>query len=70
MAKFNLRVVQGENGWTAEIFRKKTAKEMIVTKKQDGFSTEDEASVWGEAELKSFVTDYNRRKRLEKNEGK
>ena len=70
MAKFNLRVVQSEKGWTAEIFRKKTAKEMIVTKKQDDFSTEDEAKVWGEAELKSFVTDLNIRKRRAKNEGK
>ena len=70
MAKFNLRVVQNEKGWAAEIFRKKTAKEMIVTRKQDGFSTEDEAKVWGEAELKSFVTDLNIRKRRAKNEGR
>lgn len=70
MAKFNLRVVQEDKSWAAEIFRKKTAKELIVTKKQTGFGSEDEAKTWGEAELTSFVTEYNKRKRREKNEGK
>ena len=70
MSKFNLRVIQEDKGWTAEIFRKKTAKELVVTKKQTGFDSEDEARTWGEAELTSFVTEYNKRKRREKNEGK
>ena len=63
-------MVQEDKSWAAEIFRKKTAKELIVTKKQTGFGSEDEAKTWGEAELTSFVTEYNKRKRREKNEGK
>lgn len=69
MAKFNLRIVQDDSGWTAEIFRKITAKEMKVTRQKGGFTSEDEARTWGEAELKSFVHDLNVRKRLAKNEG-
>ena len=70
MAKFNLRIVQDDSGWTAEIFRKITVKEMKVSRQKDGFSSEDEAKAWGEAELKSFVYDLNVRKRSLKNEAK
>ena len=70
MAKFNLRIVQDDSGWTAEIFRKITVKEMKVSRQKDGFASEDEATAWGEAELKSFVYDLNVRKRSLKNEAK
>jgi len=63
MAKFNFRVVKTDTSWTAEIIRKKTAKEVVVTKKKEGFTNESDAREWAETELKTFVTDLNERKR-------
>jgi hypothetical protein len=63
MAKFNFRVVKTDTSWTAEIIRKKTAKEVVVTKKKEDFTNESDAQEWAETELKTFVTDLNARKR-------
>ncbi len=64
MAKFNYRLVKNDKSWSAEIIRKMTSKKMVVTKKKDNFATKKEANVWGKAELDSFVTGLNDRRRL------
>jgi hypothetical protein len=59
--KFDLRVTEKEGSWTAEIVRRKTAKELIVSKQQDGFTSEAEAQSWGENELKGFLATLAKR---------
>lgn len=66
MAKYNYRLVQKDKTWTAEIIRKQTSKKMFVTKQKDKFATEQEADEWAKAELESFVTTLNERRRLAK----
>lgn len=53
--KYNYRVVQHESTWTAEITRRMTAKETIVSKSQPGFATAEEAEAWGQKELEQFT---------------
>ncbi|MCP4996179.1 MAG: DUF3622 domain-containing protein [Gammaproteobacteria bacterium] len=59
--KFDYRVVQESTGWTAEITRRKTSKETVVSKSKPGFSTESEAKAWGEKALESFLQSLNER---------
>lgn len=64
--KFAYRLVQESSGWVAEITRRKTARETVVSKRQDGFSSEAEAKVWGETELNALVQAVNLRQRQKK----
>ena len=68
--KYDYRVVQDNGSWTAEILRRKTAKDTIVSKSKDGFVTESDAHVWGKAELKIFLQNLGERnKRRSKQRG-
>jgi hypothetical protein len=42
--------------WTAEILRRKTSSESVVSKKQEGFKTEAEATSWAEDALNEFTS--------------
>jgi hypothetical protein len=53
--KYSLRITQDNATWTAEIVRRKTAKESLVSKAQSGFASESDAQAWGETELKTFL---------------
>jgi hypothetical protein len=53
--KFDYRVVQDNGSWCAEIVRRASARESVVSKRQNGFATEAEAQAWGERELLNFV---------------
>jgi hypothetical protein len=53
--KYSLRITQDNATWTAEILRRKTAKQQIVSKTQSGFTSESDAQAWGETELKTFL---------------
>ena len=55
--KSDYRAIQDEGGitWTAEITRRVTSRETVVSKSQGGFATESEALAWGEEKIKSFV---------------
>lgn len=53
--KFDFRVTQQDTTWTAEIVRRKTARETIVSKSQDGFASEEAAQQWAQTELASFL---------------
>ncbi|MGB5225672.1 MAG: DUF3622 domain-containing protein [Arenicellales bacterium] len=59
--KFDCRVLKDGDSWTAEIIRRKTSKEIVVSKSQSGFASEDDAQEWAEGELKSFLKNLNER---------
>ena len=71
--KYTCRVVQEDDSWSAEVVRRVTSKKSVVTKRQDGFVTDDEAESWGLAEVRSLVKSTNlneRNKRRSKEESK
>lgn len=59
--KYDFRVVRGGDNWTAEIIRRKTSKESIVSKSQGGFASEHDAQEWGKQEMASFLKSLNER---------
>ena len=59
--KFDYRIVEDSNCWTAEILRRATSKKTIVSKSQSGFATKAEAEEWGQKELKAFLHNLNER---------
>ncbi len=62
--KYDFRIVQNGDCWTAEITRRVTSKKTSVSKKQGEFATESEAKDWAENELKSFMKNQNERNKL------
>jgi uncharacterized membrane-anchored protein len=65
--KYDYQVVQGDSGWTAEIIRKKTKKETIVSKSQSGFVSETEAREWAQEEIKTFLQKLGERNKSGRN---
>jgi hypothetical protein len=59
--KYNIRVVQDNTTWTAEITRRVTSKKILISKSQNGFKTESEAKDWGKKELSVFLNKQNER---------
>lgn len=59
--KYDCRVIKDGDNWTAEITRRKTSKETVVSKSQGGFASEHDAQEWGQVELKSFLNSLNER---------
>ena len=59
--KYDCRVIKTESDWSAQILRRVTSKNTIVSKRQDGFATEAEAKEWGETELKSFLKSQSKK---------
>lgn len=53
--KYDYRVAKNRNDWKVEITRQATSSKTVVSKRQAGFATEEEAKEWGEKELKSFA---------------
>lgn len=53
--KFECRIEQEGDTWTAQITRRKTSRETVVSKSQSGFASESEAKAWGDEALKSFL---------------
>jgi len=63
--KYDICLVEENSTWTAQITRRVTSRQTIVSKAQAGFATEAEAQSWGEEELKMFVKvaqDKNKRR--------
>ena len=67
-SKYAIQIVQNGNEWKADITRRVSRKEVVVSKTQDGFPTEAEAQTWADTELKSFIENQEARnkKRNEK----
>ncbi|MBL4831669.1 MAG: DUF3622 domain-containing protein [Aliivibrio sp.] len=61
MAKFDYRLKEKDNTWTAEIVRNVTSRRKMVSKRQGDFSTEAEALAWAEKELVQFSQNQNER---------
>lgn len=59
--KYDYQVIQDNATWTTKIIRQVTSKKTIVSKRQDGFTTESEAQAWGEEEIKLFLQHLNER---------
>ena len=63
--KYDYRVAQEGETWSAAIIRRVTAKKTAVSKAQDGFASEAEANAWGESELKFFQKNLAERNEAE-----
>jgi len=59
--KYAIQITQKESYWTADITRRVSRKETVVSKNQTGFATETEAQAWAEAELKGFMENQSAR---------
>ena len=59
--KYGYQITQDNAGWTTKIIRQVTSKKTVVSKRQDGFSTELEAQEWGKEEIKGFLKNLNER---------
>lgn len=57
--KYDYRVVSDGTDWTVEIIRRVTSKKTVITKAENGFSSESEAQSWGEKEVKIFLNNLN-----------
>ena len=53
--KFDIRLLEENGQWTAQITRRKTARETIVSKSETGFDSEAKAQAWADEELKGFL---------------
>ncbi|MCK4705558.1 MAG: DUF3622 domain-containing protein [Gammaproteobacteria bacterium] len=58
--KYDYRVVQNNDAWTAEITRRVTSRVTVVSKDKGGFTTEAEAQAWGQAEVETFLKKTNK----------
>ena len=57
--KYDYRVVEDNDAWTAEITRRVTSRVTVVSKGKGGFATEAEAKAWGQAEVEAFLKKTN-----------
>lgn len=63
--KYSYRVTEKEGGWSAEILRQASNKKVVVSKRQDNFTSEDDAKSWADKELEQFLqqqVERNKRK--------
>ena len=58
--KYDYRVLQDNDAWTAEITRRVTSRVTVVSKGKGGFATEAEAKAWGQAEVEAFLKKTNK----------
>jgi len=59
--KYDSRLSQVNDSWTAEIIRRASAQNTVVSKTQDGFKTEAEAKQWADKELAEFTAKQGER---------
>ncbi|MEZ9454712.1 DUF3622 domain-containing protein [Vibrio splendidus] len=59
--KFDIRLTEKRNGWSAEITRQVTSRSTTVSKRESGFETEALAQEWAEKELASFISNQAER---------
>ena len=57
--KYEYRVMQDNDTWSAEIIRRVTSRVTVVSKEKEGFATEAEAQAWGQAEVETFLKKTN-----------
>ncbi|MGH1373972.1 MAG: DUF3622 domain-containing protein [Cellvibrionaceae bacterium] len=59
--KYQITLAEEDGSWSAAIVRKVSSRKSTITKSQDGFGNEAEASTWAEAELKALLKVLNER---------
>ncbi len=59
--KYDSRLSQKNDNWTAEIVRRASAQKTVVSKTQDGFKTEADAKQWADKTLAEFTTKQGER---------
>ena len=59
--KFDINLLEDGTTWTAQITRRKTARETIISKSETGFKSEADAKVWADEALKEFLETVNAR---------
>lgn len=59
--KYDFRIIPGINSWSAEIIRRINSQKTMISKRQNGFTSESEAQAWGETELKAFTENQSAR---------
>lgn len=57
--KYDCRVIQDNDSWTAEITRRVTSRVTVVSKGKGGFATQAEAQAWGQSEVTAFLKKTN-----------
>ena len=57
--KYDYRVFEDNDAWTAEVTRRVTSRVTVVSKGKGGFATEAEAQAWGQAEVEAFLKKTN-----------
>ena len=68
--KFGYHIIKEGSSWSVEIIRRVTAKKTRVSKREDGFQSEEEAEKWGKSEVETFLKNLNlsaQKKRRAKN---
>ena len=53
--KYDYKVTQNDSSWSAEIIRQVTSRKTTISKSQNGFATEAEATEWSKDQLASFL---------------
>ncbi len=61
--KYDYRLREAGAVWRAEIVRRVTSKQTVISKSQDGFASKAQARAWGERELQSFIENQSKRNR-------
>jgi len=59
--KYDYQITQDNSTWSVKIVRRVTAKKSMVSKSQEGFTSETEAKEWGEKQLTLFLEKLSKR---------
>ena len=65
--KYDFKVTQSDSTWIAEIIRQVTSRKTVVSKSQDGFSSEAEATEWAKAQLVEFLEQLKQKNKRNSN---
>lgn len=67
--KYDFHVMQVGESWSVEIIRRVSTKKTVVSKRENGFSSEQDAEVWGKTQAEALLKEMNlkaQKKRREK----
>jgi len=64
--KYDYRITELEGTWRAELTRRASARKTVVSKAQEGFTSEAEATAWAETELKALLANVRARQLAKK----
>jgi len=62
--RYDFRLLQKDDLWSAEIVRRVSVEKMVVSKHQDGFATEADAQTWATNEIAQFLKKYKEKNKV------